>query len=116
MAIASGTLVKVADEVWIATALLHREHPDQSDFEIEEIMRRAAKEAGTTASVRASTFTSFSTASPTARPILDATACWLRPRRDDAGYSGSVIPIILRAKGRRRSRREKIFRKSIASC
>jgi len=36
---------KVADEVWIATALLHREHPDRADFEIDEIIQRAAKEA-----------------------------------------------------------------------
>jgi hypothetical protein len=42
----SETQTKVADEVWIATALLHRDHPDQSDFEIEEIVQRAAKEAG----------------------------------------------------------------------
>jgi hypothetical protein len=47
MAIASGIQIKVADEVWIATALLHREHPDRSDFAIEEIMERATQEAGT---------------------------------------------------------------------
>jgi hypothetical protein len=46
MAIASGLQLKVADEVWIATALLHRECPDHADFEIEEIVRRATKEAG----------------------------------------------------------------------
>lgn len=46
MAIASGAQVKVADEVWIATALLHREHPENRDFEIDEIMTRAEKEAG----------------------------------------------------------------------
>jgi hypothetical protein len=46
MTIASGIQIKVADEVWIATALLHREHPGQSDFEIDEIMQRAAQEAG----------------------------------------------------------------------
>ncbi|MFZ0293652.1 MAG: hypothetical protein WAL52_08610 [Candidatus Sulfotelmatobacter sp.] len=46
MAIASGLQLKVADEVWIATALLQRECPDKVDFEIEEIMRRATKEAG----------------------------------------------------------------------
>lgn len=46
MTIASGIQLKVADEVWIATALLHREHPDRADFEIEEIMERATKEAG----------------------------------------------------------------------
>ena len=36
--------IKVADEVWIATALLHREHPDLADFTIEEIMERAGQE------------------------------------------------------------------------
>ncbi len=36
--------VKVADEVWIATALLHREHPERSDFSIEEIVERAKRE------------------------------------------------------------------------
>ena len=47
MTIASGIQIKVADEVWIATALLHREHPDRADFEIADIMERAAREAGT---------------------------------------------------------------------
>lgn len=46
MAIASETQIKVADEVWIAAALLHREHPDRTDFAIQEIKDRAAKEAG----------------------------------------------------------------------
>jgi hypothetical protein len=46
MAVASRIQVKVADEVWLATALLHREHPDQIDFEIEEIIQRASTEAG----------------------------------------------------------------------
>jgi hypothetical protein len=36
--------VKVADEVWIATALLHREHPETPDFSIEEIVGRARRE------------------------------------------------------------------------
>jgi len=38
------TAVRVADEVWIATALLHQEHPDQTDFAVEEIVSRAQKE------------------------------------------------------------------------
>jgi hypothetical protein len=46
MTVASGAQIKVADEVWIATALLHREHPEQADFAIDEITQRAAKEAG----------------------------------------------------------------------
>ena len=33
--------VKVADEVWLAAAILHRRHPDRTDFAIEEIMAEA---------------------------------------------------------------------------
>ena len=29
--------IRVADEVWIATALLHRRHPDRDDFTVAEI-------------------------------------------------------------------------------
>jgi len=35
---------KVADEVWIVTALLHREQPNQADFAVEEIVDRAQRE------------------------------------------------------------------------
>jgi hypothetical protein len=41
----SSIQMKVADEVWIATVLLHRERPAQPDFSIEEIVERAQKEA-----------------------------------------------------------------------
>ena len=37
--------VKVADEVWIATALLHQEHPDRADFTVSEIVDRGRREA-----------------------------------------------------------------------
>ena len=36
--------IRVADEVWIATALLHRQHPQQDDFTVGEIVRRAESE------------------------------------------------------------------------
>ncbi len=36
--------IRVADEVWIATALLHREAPDREDFSIAEIVDRAERE------------------------------------------------------------------------
>jgi hypothetical protein len=36
--------VKVADEVFLATALLHRENPEREDFTIGEIVERAEKE------------------------------------------------------------------------
>lgn len=42
--IKTKSTIKVADEVWIATALLHREHPERSDFTVEEIVERAKKE------------------------------------------------------------------------
>ncbi len=37
-------MVKVADEVWIATALLHREHPERDSFQVGEIVDRAVHE------------------------------------------------------------------------
>jgi hypothetical protein len=36
--------IKVADEVWLATALLQHEHASRVDFTSEEIVARAAKE------------------------------------------------------------------------
>jgi hypothetical protein len=37
--------IKVADEVWVAVATIQRDHPEQRDFSIDEIMERAAKQA-----------------------------------------------------------------------
>ena len=37
-------MIKVADEVWLATSLLHREHPEREDFSVIEIVERAMKE------------------------------------------------------------------------
>ncbi|MGC2196027.1 MAG: hypothetical protein WA628_15225 [Terriglobales bacterium] len=36
--------LKVADEVWITAALLHRDHPEAEDFAVEEIVERARQE------------------------------------------------------------------------
>jgi hypothetical protein len=36
--------VKVADEVWVAAALLHRERRTAADFSVEEILERARRE------------------------------------------------------------------------
>jgi len=44
--------VSIADEVWIATALLHREHPDSADFSLQEIAARLRRE-GVASEVRA---------------------------------------------------------------
>ncbi len=37
--------VKVSIETWIATALLHQEHPEREDFSVGEIVDRAEHEA-----------------------------------------------------------------------
>jgi len=42
--VSSKTHIKVADEVWIVTALLHREQPGRPDFSVEEIVERAKRE------------------------------------------------------------------------
>ena len=44
MTISLRSALKVADEVWIATALLHRERPAAPDFSIEEIVERVQRE------------------------------------------------------------------------
>ena len=36
--------MKVADEVWLITALLHSEHPERPDFSVSEIIGRAVRE------------------------------------------------------------------------
>ncbi|HEY8669376.1 MAG TPA: AbrB/MazE/SpoVT family DNA-binding domain-containing protein [Terriglobales bacterium] len=36
--------MKVADEVWVSTALLHKENPKRADFAVEEIKARARQE------------------------------------------------------------------------
>ena len=39
--------VRVADEVWITIALLHRQHPESVDFKVGEIVQRAKTESVT---------------------------------------------------------------------
>jgi hypothetical protein len=41
--------LKVADELWIITALLHREQPAKTDFTLDEIVERARREGLTSA-------------------------------------------------------------------
>ena len=45
MSIQSKSGVKVADEVWLVTALLHRENPKREEFSIQEIVDRAVSES-----------------------------------------------------------------------
>lgn len=43
MAVIHETELRVADEVWLATALLQKEYPHRPDFGIQEIKERAAR-------------------------------------------------------------------------
>jgi len=45
MGLPTKAQIKVADEVWIAAALLQRENPGRVDFAIEEIVQRARRES-----------------------------------------------------------------------
>ena len=45
MPTATKPAIKIADEIWIATALLHKENPQADDFSIEEILDRVHREA-----------------------------------------------------------------------
>lgn len=45
MEIRDAQAVRLGDEVWIATALLHREHPERAEFTVSEIVARARSEA-----------------------------------------------------------------------
>jgi hypothetical protein len=42
--VSTSSTIRVADEVWLATALLHREHPNRPDFALKEIEARLQKE------------------------------------------------------------------------
>ncbi|MCI0353542.1 MAG: hypothetical protein L0099_00675, partial [Acidobacteria bacterium] len=37
-------MIRVADEIWVATALLHAENPERTDFTPTEIVQRALQE------------------------------------------------------------------------
>ena len=38
--------MRVADQAWVATALLHKENPERTDFTLDEVLRRAGAEFG----------------------------------------------------------------------
>jgi hypothetical protein len=42
--VGAASTIKVAEEVFIATALLHRENPHRDDFTVNEIVERVAQE------------------------------------------------------------------------
>lgn len=59
--------IRVADEVWIATALVHRERPDTTDFSLKEIEVRLVLE-GLTDDTRRGVYPHLSVHSVANRP------------------------------------------------
>ncbi len=51
MSTATASTLKLADEVWVICALLHRENASAADFTIDQVMERARKE-GVTGALR----------------------------------------------------------------
>ena len=70
-------IIKVADEVWVAMASLHRRYPDREDYSVSEIVAQAEAENATGAGScgPACRFTPICIASPTASPIPPGCAC-----------------------------------------
>ena len=93
--------LKVADEVWIATALLHREHPESPDFTVDEIVERAKKEGLQSLFGAESTFTPSNIALRIVPQILDAIGCCWKRGLAIADYSTWEIPTIPSERGRR---------------
>src|SRR5437868_11747920 len=38
------TMIKVADEAWVALALMHREHEERASFRVKEVVERCRQE------------------------------------------------------------------------
>ena len=61
-------MIKVADEIWLATSLLHVENPERPDFSVIEIVERVMSEA--VENLSNSAFEKPSTLRNTSRRIL----------------------------------------------
>jgi len=95
--------VKVADEVWIAAALLHREHPEKPDFTVEEIVDRA-KQEGLFKPFRRGVY------------VHVIHECFTRQHPDVGVSSALATPTIRNAKGAKRPLRGKSYRLAITAC
>ena len=42
--VSNSTKIKLADQIWVATALLHRQQPEQDGFTVEEIVEQVRQE------------------------------------------------------------------------
>jgi len=94
MTVMSRLQVKVADEVWIATALLQRENPKKVSFSIEEIVNQAL-------SGQECMFTRSSIASLTDLQTLVDIACSSRRLLGGGDCIATATPTIPRARGQR---------------
>ena len=103
--------IRVADEIWIAAASLHRDHPDRADFTIGEIMARAesANVTGVKPLRPESRCMPTFTALPTGLRIQAGIACSSKRRMGAAACSRSGDPCHpLRAAGKDMPKRHEI--------
>ena len=98
----TGTHLLVADEVWIALAMLHRNHPQRASFSAREILDQVKAEQAHPRFARASRHTFICTTSPTWSRIRPGTGCCTSSRMTRTGSTGRAIPPILCEKERSR--------------
>ena len=98
--------IRVADEVWIATTRLHYYGPDQSEFEVGEIIRSAERTVGGGRFGRACLLTPIFIALRTRRQAPPGgTGCWFGRRRGGGACSVRGTPSTPAAMGGRAFRR-----------
>ena len=102
------TKLKVADEVWIAVALLHREHLRLPIFPLKKSLTVLGGKASTNLFVPGSTFTSSCIASPIARRTRAATVCLSKRRRAADASFAEEMPIIRTAQTQKSVRNPRI--------
>lgn len=72
--------IKASEEVWVVTALLHREHPKREDFSIEEILE-AVKERNISGRLRPSIYSQIVQHCVANRPASPSRLCYLAETR-----------------------------------
>jgi hypothetical protein len=110
MIVVSKPKLKVADEVWIATVLLHRDRPDRTDFSLEEIVQMAEQQNLHGSLRRAFTFTLFSIALRIELQIRADIECSSRLMRVGGVCFAEGTLTIQRGKGAKSRRKPMIYR------
>ena len=108
--------IRVADEVWIATALLHRERPRETDFSLKDIEARIERE-GLAGETRGGIYPHLSVHCVANRAPNGGTYRMLFETAPCAGgCSGPAIPTIRNGKAERRRPTLPTFPRNTIDC